>query len=198
MIRLARLLSFMAVLSPLAVLSLAGCGLHLRGHGVGERHFAFHSIYISASANTDFVKALKRGLASYKLDVEQKPGKQQLTLLVISDVTTKQITALNASGHVIEYMLYYHLMLRVYDRDRDDWLPPTQISLQRILPYDVTLVLAKQMEEQMLYKDMRIDAADQVLRRLAYMRPPHAGATSDGANNGAPDSTPNNSGEAQQ
>ena len=33
-------------------------------------------------------------------------------------------------------------------------------------------VLAKQIEEQMLYKDMRTDAAGQVLRRLAYARPP--------------------------
>lgn len=163
---LARLL-LLAVL-----LSLTACGLHLRGHGGSERHFAFHSIYIDAPADTDFTKVLRRGLESYHLDVVPVSGKQDLTLQVVSETTDKQITALNASGHVIEYMLHYHLMLRAYDRAHDDWLPLTQISLQRILPYDVTLVLAKQMEEQMLYKDMRDDAADQVLRRLAYLRPP--------------------------
>ena len=155
-----------------ALLSLTACGLHLRGHGPATRHFAFHSIYIDAPADTDFTRALERGLERYKLDVEPASGKQQLTLQVISESTEKQITALNASGHVVEYLLHYRVMLRAYDQEHDDWMPPTKISLQRILPYDVTQVLAKQIEEQMLYKDMRTDAAGQVLRRLAYARPP--------------------------
>jgi len=159
------------------MLSLTACGLHLRGHGAATRHFAFHSIYIDAPADTDFTKALVRGLKRYKLDVEQDSGKQQLTVQVISESTEKQITALNASGHVVEYLLHYRVMLRAYDQEHDDWLPPTKISLQRILPYDVTLVLAKQLEEQMLYKDMRTDAADQVLRRLAYLKPPKPAAS---------------------
>jgi LPS-assembly lipoprotein len=163
-----------------AMLSLTACGLHLRGHGPDTRHFAFHSIYIAAPADTDFTKTLHRGLERYKLDVEPVSGKQQLTLQVISESTEKQITALNASGHVVEYLLHYRVMLRAYDQAHDDWLPPTTISLQRILPYDVTLVLAKQIEEQMLYKDMRTDAADQVLRRLAYARPPKPPADGQG------------------
>lgn len=164
--------AFARLLLLASLLSLTACGLHLRGHGGAESRFAFHSIVIEAPAETDFTKTLRRELKSYKLNVEPASGKQDLTLQVVSESTYKQITALNASGHVIEYMLHYQVMLRAYDRAHDDWMPLTQISLQRILPYDVTLVLAKQQEEQMLYKDMRVDAADQVLRRLAYLRPP--------------------------
>jgi LPS-assembly lipoprotein len=79
---------------------------------------------------------------------------------------------------VIEYLLRYRLSLRAYDRQQDDWMPATEIQLQRVLPYDDTLVLAKAQEEQMLYDDMRSDAAQQVLRRLAYARPPKPHADS--------------------
>jgi LPS-assembly lipoprotein len=155
-----------------ALLPLAGCGLHLRGHAATDKQFAFHSIYIQAPAETTFTRTLRRGLDAYKLDVEAAPGKQELTLLVTSESTDKQITALNASGHVIEYLLHYRVFLRAYDRQQNNWLPMTDIQLQRILPYDDTLILAKQQEEQMLYDEMRADAAQQVLRRLAYARAP--------------------------
>jgi LPS-assembly lipoprotein len=161
------------VLVPAAVLLLlAACGLHLRGHGPRDAQFAFHSIYIQATGETTFTKALRRSLASYKLAVLRAPGQPDLTLNIVYETTDKQITALNASGHVIEYLLRYRISLRAYDRQQRDWLPATEIQLQRILPYDDTLVLAKQQEEQMLYDDMRTDASQQVLRRLAYARPP--------------------------
>jgi len=154
-----------------ALLSLSACGLHLRGHDAADKQFAFRSIYIQAPGETTFTKTLRRNLESYQLAVQQVPGQSDLTLDVVYETTDKQITALNASGHVIEYLLRYRVSLRAYDRQQKDWLPASEIQLQRILPYDDTLVLAKQQEEQMLYDDMRLDAAQQVLRRLAYARP---------------------------
>ncbi len=161
-----------ALVLTLAMLSLTACGLHLRGHGPAATAFAFHSIYIQAPGETMFTKTLRRALESYKLAVQSAPGQQDLTLNVVFETTEKQITALNASGHVIEYLLRYRISLRAYDRQMHEWLPASEIQLQRILPYDDTLVLAKQQEEQMLYDDMRQDAAQQVLRRLAYAKPP--------------------------
>jgi LPS-assembly lipoprotein len=156
----------------LALLSLSACGLHLRGHGAGDAQFAFRSIYIQAPGETTFTKVLRRNLRAYKLAVQEAPGQQDLTLNISFELTDKQITALNSSGHVIEYLLHYRVSVRAYDRQLNNWLPATEIRLQRILPYDDTLVLAKQQEEQMLYDDMRTDAAQQVLRRLSYAKPP--------------------------
>ncbi|HEY5993067.1 MAG TPA: LPS assembly lipoprotein LptE [Gallionellaceae bacterium] len=155
-----------------AVVSLTSCGLHLRGHGSRDSQFAFHSIYIQSPGESAFTANLRRMLTSRKLTVASSPGQQELTLNIVYETTEKQITALNASGHVIEYLLRYRVSLRAYDRQLNDWLPATEIQLQRVLPYDDTLVLAKQQEEQMLYDDMRTDAAQQVMRRLAYAKPP--------------------------
>lgn len=161
-----------AIIMALAVLMLSACGLHLRGHGSRDANFAFHSVYIQTPGETAFTTALRRMLANRKLTVVSAPGQQELTLNIVYETSEKQITALNASGHVIEYLLRYRISLRAYDRQQDDWIPATEIQLQRVLPYDDTLVLAKLQEEQMLYDDMRTDAAQQVMRRLAYARPP--------------------------
>lgn len=155
-----------------ALLLLTGCGLHLRGHGSRDTNFAFHTIYIQAPGETAFTITLRHMLVGRKLAVISAPGQQDLTLSIVSETTEKQITALNSSGHVVEYLLRYRISLRAYDRQLDDWLPATEIQLQRVLPYDDTLVLAKMQEEQMLYDDMRTDAAQQIMRRLAYARPP--------------------------
>jgi len=55
-------------------LSLTACGLHLRGHGLKEAQFAFHSIYIQSPGETPFTKAVRRGLESYKLEVPRAAG----------------------------------------------------------------------------------------------------------------------------
>ncbi len=166
-----RRLAHVLLLAAAAIL-LAGCGLHLRGHGSRDAQFAFHTIYIQAPGETAFTSNLRHMLESRKLAVATAPGQQDLTLLIAFETTEKQISALNASGPVIAYLLRYRVSLRAYDRQLDDWLPATEIQLQRVLPYDDTLVLAKQQEELMLYDDMRSDAAQQVMRRLAYARPP--------------------------
>lgn len=159
------------VLLAATLLLLTACGLHLRGHDLKDAQFAFHSIYIQAPGETTFTKALRRSLKNYKLEVPSEAGKAELTLDIVYETTEKQITALNGSGHVIEYLLRYRTSLRAYDRQQNEWLPATEIQLQRTFPYDDTFVIAKEQEERMLYDDMRMDAAQQVMRRLSMARP---------------------------
>jgi LPS-assembly lipoprotein len=73
---------------------------------------------------------------------------------------------------VLEYMLHYDVSLRAYDRQQQDWIVAGKITLQRYFPYDDTKILAKQQEEALLYKDMRTDAVQLILRRLSFARPP--------------------------
>ncbi len=161
----------------LFALVLSGCGYHLRGHDLKGVQFPFHSVYIKAPAETPFVVALRRSLQSYKLEVTQSPDKADLTLEIVSEVPEKQITALSAAGHVIEYLLRYRVSLRAYDKQQEEWLPAAEITLQRIFPYDDTQVLAKEQEEALLYRDMRGDLVQQVMRRLALAKPPQQPAT---------------------
>jgi len=46
----------------------------------------------------------------------------------------------------------------------------------RSLPYDDAQILAKEQEEALLYRDMRSDAVQQVMRRLSRAKPRIAAA----------------------
>jgi LPS-assembly lipoprotein len=72
---------------------------------------------------------------------------------------------------VQEYQLIYRVSLRAYDNKQNDWLPPDEIMLTRILAYDDAQILAKEQEEASLYRDMRADAVGQAIRRLNRAKP---------------------------
>jgi LPS-assembly lipoprotein len=155
----------------LMVLALAACGFHLRGSNLKDIQFSFKSLYLKAPGETPFVTDLRRILKANKIELAATADKADLVLEVVSEQTIKQILSLSGAGRVQEYQLFYNVSLRAYDNQQNDWLPPEEISLSRILAYDDTQVLAKEQEEALLYKDMRSDAVGQAVRRLYRAKP---------------------------
>jgi LPS-assembly lipoprotein len=155
----------------LMVLALAACGFHLRGSNLKDVQFAFKSLYLKAPGETPFVADLRGLLLSNKIVLTPTADTADLVLEVVSEQSLKQILSLSGAGRVQEYQLFYRISLRAYDNQQNDWLPADEISLSRILPYDDSQVLAKQQEEEMLYKDMRSDAVAQAIRRLNRAKP---------------------------
>ncbi len=155
----------------LMVLTLAACGFHLRGSNLKDVQFAFKSLYLKAPGETPFVEDLRRVLKSSNIELTATADQADLVLEVVSEQTTKQILSLSGAGRVKEYQLFYRVSLRAYDNQQNDWLPAEEISLSRILLYDVEQLLAKEQEEAVLYKDMRIDAVGQAVRRLNRAKP---------------------------
>ena len=160
---------------PLLILTLllAACGFHLRGQGGFT--FPFQTLFIQTSnANAPFILDLKRAVQLYDVKLVDSPENAQLTLHIVSETMSKQILSLSDAGRVREYQLNYRVSLRAYDIKQQEWVPADEIVLQRYLSYDNTQVLAKEMEETLLYQDMRKDAVQQILRRLSLAKPPQS------------------------
>lgn len=151
----------------LLAVSLSACGFHLRGRGLAVSGFPFSSLYLKSAAPTPFISDLQNSLELYKIKVTATAAEADLTLHIVSEANDKQILSLSGAGQVLEYQLRYHVSLRAYDRQLNDWLPAGEISLQRTLAYDAAQILAKEQEEALLYRDMRSDAVQQVMRRLS-------------------------------
>lgn len=83
---------------------------------------------------------------------------------------TKKILSLSTGGRVREFQLGYRVAIRLVDPQGAEIAPIDEINLTRVLPFLDAQVLAKQAEEEMLYKDMQIDAVQQIIRRLAAIR----------------------------
>ncbi|MGV8935123.1 MAG: LPS assembly lipoprotein LptE [Gallionellaceae bacterium] len=152
-------------------ISLSACGFHVRGHNTSAKNFPFTSLYIKASAITPFVASLKDSLELYKINIADSSATADLTLEIVSESSDKQILALSGTAQVREFQLRYVVSIRAYDKQMVEWLPAGEITLQRSLTYDDALILAKEQEEALLYRDMRADAVQQVLRRLSRAKP---------------------------
>jgi LPS-assembly lipoprotein len=152
-------------------LSLTACGFHLRGHNMQGNAFPFSSLYLKSASPSPFVSDLQNSLELYKIKIAPSSALADLTLEVVSEATDKQILALSGAGQVLEFQLRYRVSLRAYDKQLQEWLPADEIVLQRSLTYDAAQLLAKEQEEAMLYRDMRTDAVQQVMRRLSRAKP---------------------------
>jgi LPS-assembly lipoprotein len=105
------------------------------------------------------------------VQVESDPAKAEALFEVVSEARNKSILSLNSQGRVREYLLTYTLVFRLRDNKGAELMPPTEIMLKRPLTFNENQVLAKESEEALLYRDMQTDLVQQILRRMAALRP---------------------------
>jgi LPS-assembly lipoprotein len=155
----------------LLVTSLAACGFHLRGSD-GAYNMPFTSIYLSFPDTSPLGNELKRNLrAGDRVVIASKPAEAQARFEVLSEARNKAILSLNNLGRVREYLLSYTLVFQVRDATGNLLLGPTEITLRRNLAFSEEALLAKEGEEALLYRDMQSDLVQQVMRRLAAVKP---------------------------
>ncbi len=147
--------------------ALAGCGFQLRG----TASLPFETLYMS-SAGGGIALDLKRNIQSgTRTTVVDDPKKAEAVLDFTQEVREKNILSLSATGRVSEYELRYRVGFRVHDGKGGEFLPVTTVQLTRAVSFNDSAVLAKETEEQQLYRDMQTDMVQQVMRRLAGAQP---------------------------
>jgi len=160
-----------AVAALLAASAIAGCGFQMRGSN-GSYKMPFHSIYLGFSDTSALGTELKRNLrATDQVVVADKATDAEAQFVLLGESRNKSILSLNSLGRVREYLLTYTMSFTVRDVKGAELVPPTQISLRRNMAFDETQVLAKESEEALLYRDMQADLVQQIIRRLASMKP---------------------------
>ncbi|HSH06615.1 MAG TPA: LPS assembly lipoprotein LptE, partial [Burkholderiales bacterium] len=83
----------------------------------------------------------------------------------------KEILSLTGGGRVREFRLHYSVQYRVHDAKGRDYVAPTTLRQVRTILYNDSVVLAKESEEQLLYRDMQTDMVQQIMRQLAAAKP---------------------------
>jgi LPS-assembly lipoprotein len=155
----------------LLAVALTACGFQLRGAG-GQYRMPFQTIYLSVSDTTPLGTELRRNLrGADAVAVVDDPAKAEALFDVVSENRGKSILSLNSQGRVREYLLTYTLVFRVRNNKGAELLGSTAIGLKRSLLFNESQVLAKESEEALLYRDMQADAVQQILRRLAAIKP---------------------------
>jgi len=150
--------------------SLAACGFQLRGSN-GSYTMPFHSLFLTFTDTSPLGTELKRNLRAGDVTIVDKPEEAEAQFVVLSETRAKSILSLNSLGRVREYLLTYSLTFTVRDSKGVELLPATEITLRRNMAFDETQVLAKESEEALLYRDMSADLVQQIMRRLAALKP---------------------------
>jgi LPS-assembly lipoprotein len=131
----------------------------------------FHSIFLSFPDTSPLGTELKRNLRAGDVTIADTPAQAEAQFVVIGENRGKSILSLNSLGRVREYLLTYTLTFAVRDPKGVELLPATEITLRRNMAFDETQVLAKESEEALLYRDMQADLVQQIMRRLAAVKP---------------------------
>ena len=149
---------------------LAGCGFRMRG----SADLPFQTLYVP-NADTGIALDLKRNVQAGTQARVVDDAKQAEAILMFSEETrAKEILSLTAQGRVREFQLRYRVSFRVHDGKGADYVQPSTILLTRDITFTDSDVLAKETEEQLLFRDMQSDMVQQIMRRLAAARKPVA------------------------
>jgi len=150
-----------------------GCGFRLRG----TAELPFQSLYVP-NANTGIGLDLKRNIeAGTGAKVVDTAASADAVLVFTQEAREKEILSLTSTGRVREFQLRYRVGFRVHDGKGVDYVPPSVIQLTRDVTYNDEQILAKEQEEQLLFRDMQADMVQQILRRLSVAKPPKPAAT---------------------
>lgn len=162
--------AFVALVAVTAV-TLAGCGFQLRGSN-GQSRLPFKKIFINVAESSPFGTQLKRYIrASGETEIVNDAKSADATLDILSEGRDRAVRSLNTQGRIREYTLFYKMRFKVRDAKEKELLAPTEIVLKRDVSYNESQAIAKEAEEELLYRDMQSDMVQQVLRRLVALKP---------------------------
>jgi LPS-assembly lipoprotein len=149
--------------------ALAGCGFKLRR----PPSLSFATVQlVGFPARSPFTEELQRSIeASGSTRVVESVVQAEVVLEALADVRDRTIAAQTAAGQVREFTLRTRLRFRLRTPAGRVLIPDTELLLSRDMSYNETNALAKQQEEEMLYRSMQGDIVEQVMRRLAAVSP---------------------------
>lgn len=158
-------------------LFLAACGFHLKG----VSPLPFNTIYTNIEENSEFGSGMRRAIvaSSPATRFVSDPAQAQARLTQLANTQSLRELSLDAQGRVEEYELNLEFVFQLTDDKGHVILPPTILRSTREIPYDDTVVQAKQGEIGIVFKEMQQSLIDRVVRRLSSPDVAHAFANAE-------------------
>ncbi|MDO8787465.1 MAG: LPS assembly lipoprotein LptE [Sulfuritalea sp.] len=166
---------------------VTACGFKLRGGAeLPGYKLPFATIALSLPPTSEFYALLKRNIEASSPGTRVVDIKEaEAVLTVLADTPQKNILSLNAAGRAREFQLVRVFTFKVHANVAGaisappvkytdvpaavptEYIPPSTITLRREITFSDDLVLSKESEEALLWRDMQGDLVQQLMRRLA-------------------------------
>ncbi|HTY49437.1 MAG TPA: LPS assembly lipoprotein LptE [Steroidobacteraceae bacterium] len=157
----------LAALALLAAALPAGCGFHLQGRT--PLPAAFKVSYVDArDQQSDFVQGLRTALLNAGMQLTGQAPDATAVVHVIDDKVTQRVLSVSPDNLPREYELTYTVRFSVNAAGKD-LIEPQEVTATREYSFDVSALLAKDNEEDVLRAALAHDLVDVVMRRLARL-----------------------------
>lgn len=157
------------------LLLLSACGFHLRGTQtlalppeLTPLHVKIRGQVAASDPLLRLMQAELQGMAGAALAAADKPAAE---LVLYNERLEQRVLSVSpSSAKVTEYLLIYRLSFKVLDPGRRELVAPQTIHLQRDYTFDSLSVLAKEHESIVLRDQIRREAVQLIVQRLARAR----------------------------
>ncbi len=161
---------FRVFLALILAAIVAGCGFQLRG--TLSSNLPYKTLYISLPETSDVRIWMQRYIkATNQTKIVDSAKDAEAVFEQLQDTRVKTILSVNAQGRVREYRLQLDYKFRVVNARGQELVGSNEINLSRDITYDDSTVLAKDLEEGLLWRDMNNDLVNQIIRRLSIIKP---------------------------
>ena len=173
-----RTLSMTAIV--VAALLLAACGFQLKGAAT----YPFTSVYVQrptffgvttinvAGTAAPVVPDVILSLTTNGIAIKDKIEDADFAIRFLQVFFDKRVLSLSGGGRAREFELEYRVRYEFVDAKGRAWGEPGEITIRRDFSFAESQALAKEAEERQLTRDMQLDAAAQILRRLQAVKRP--------------------------
>jgi LPS-assembly lipoprotein len=154
----------------LGALTLSACGFRPRQ----PLTYGFRVIYVPSTPSPLLIELRRTLSANPKLEVLQDARQWEradLSFDLLQELKEKVVIGRTSSGGVREFQLRLRIRFRVRDKAGIERIPDTELLQQRDISFIETNVLAKETEEELLYRNMQSDLVQQILWRLSMLQP---------------------------
>ena len=155
-----------ASLAAIAVL-LGACGFQLRG----DPEVGIKKLFITSIGVSQVAADIRRFLAAGPTRLVPNAAESEAILRILQETREKTVFTITGTGRVYEFQLRLTVRYELVVPGREEpVIPSTQIETRRLITYSETAPTAKEAEEALLYRDMQIDLARQILRHVAAVK----------------------------
>ncbi len=148
--------------------SIAGCGFTPRG----QVTLPFSRMYLGAPSASALGAQLRRQLRANGVELALRRDEAPVRLELLSETNEREITALSTAGRPREYQVRLRIRWQVRDSAERSLIAPSEMVLRRAITVLDALGQLNLEEEALMLRDMRTDAAQQIVRQLSTVRLP--------------------------
>jgi LPS-assembly lipoprotein len=163
-------------------LTLSGCGFHLRGNSAATLppELSVMRVTMGGSGYPPLLVEMRKALLALgTVQLTDNVTARTPVLQLLGETIQNQELAIDSSGRPIAYLLNYRANFSLTGADGKPLLPAQSVKLQREYSFDRLNVIASEKQSDFIQAEMRRDAAQQIVRRLASLNT--AGATNSDA-----------------